>query len=230
MDKEIYIKRLFDIFEKHKRKSNIAQIGGFRPTGEKYRSKMGGSFLMKTDEEWPSYNGNLLHSILQINIDELPYKPVLFNEIKIITIFIDLEDFPFDKEHGNGWLIRTYKDLNDLQLRENPIEKTIKSFEINWHLNELAVPDLDYLNALNDISFLDNADIDISEIEMDYQNCIKTKIGGWPSVIQHLLGMDDDSFVIQIGSEEKVHLNWVDSGNVYIGFEENEWKLECQFF
>ena len=57
-----------------------------------------------------------------------------------------------------------------------------------------------------------------------------TKIGGWPDIIQHQLEMNPKNMVFQIGSEDKAGLNWIDGGNVYIGFEEGEWKIECQFY
>lgn len=79
-------------------------------------------------------------------------------------------------------------------------------------------------------------------MEEDFNNNVKrTKIGGWASNIQHEqwwgynVHPASPKFCMQINSEEKVHLNWVDSGTVYIargtsvGHEE-EWFVDIQFY
>ena len=68
----------------------------------------------------------------------------------------------------------------------------------------------------------------------DYTECYSGhKIGGYPCYIQS--GVDFGNgyeFMIQIASDEKAHLNIIDSGNLYLAknSQSGDWKLYCDFY
>ena len=127
--------------------------------------------------------------------------------------------------------MRFYKTLDGLVKKSNPNKKSkLKSFEINWKLSEDEVPHFEDAEGLVDLGLFNQLENSGDLFYDQISNHEFTKIGGWPSLIQHSLDMEPENMIFQIGSEDKVHLNWVDGGNVYIGFEDDEWKLECQFF
>jgi hypothetical protein len=56
-----------------------------------------------------------------------------------------------------------------------------------------------------------------------------TKVGGYPTEIQHSVGLDD--FVFQVGSEEKPRWMWADNGIGYFFRDAaGVWRFSCQFY
>ena len=230
-NREAIIQNTFKSLDTSLKSAAIAQIGGFRPSEDPLTSRFSGDFVMKEGEDWPVYNGNPLQSFLQVNIAELPFVPEALQGLALMTVFVDQEDIPFDQPNGNGWLIRTYKDLEGLAPRKNPVEGSwIKPFEIRWSLSEEEGPQWEDAWEVTDLKEF-NALEDSTDLFYDrYENHAFTKIGGWPNLIQHELDMGPENFIFQIGSEEKANWNWVDSGNAYFGKVNGEWVFECQFY
>ena len=54
------------------------------------------------------------------------------------------------------------------------------------------------------------------------------KIGGHPSYIQD--APEDEDFVFQITSDEKLKLNIVDGGNLYFSYKNGNWHLYWDFY
>ena len=146
-----------------------------------------------------------------------------------------VKDFSFDKPNGEGWLLRAYKSLDDLVPLEKPdVSFAIKPFPIRWEQGDKEGPNWEDARGVVDGDTLgeffvleDDEDLYYSR----YQNSDRTKLGGWPALIQHELQMKQDEFLFQVGSEEKAHWIWVDSGVGYFGLDDSgDWKFECQFF
>ena len=63
----------------------------------------------------------------------------------------------------------------------------------------------------------------------DFNRYRGTKVGGFPTEIQHGVGIEE--FVFQVGSEEKVNWMWADNGIGYFHrSSEGEWRFSCQFY
>ncbi len=96
----------------------LGEIGGDRPERDnRATSWWGGNFLGAEDEEVPvcKRSGRSMHPVLQIRMDELPETPSGFEGLALLNIWMDLQSDTFwGARNGDGFLIRTYKDLKDL--------------------------------------------------------------------------------------------------------------------
>ncbi|MDH4203036.1 MAG: DUF1963 domain-containing protein [Phycisphaerae bacterium] len=230
--KDEIISNTFAILDANLRKASIAQIGGFRPPDDSLCSWFGDVFVCKEGEEWPQWDrvvgkkGVYLTPLGQFNLTEAPYVPEKLKQFKMITVFIDDDYLPFDKAHGHGWIVRAYKSLEDLVPLEKPdVDFEIKPFPMKWELVENEGPswedawgitDLTEYNLVADSEFYDR-----------YQNSEKTKLGGYPALIQGELRFGINDFVFQIGTEEKAGWYWGDCGIGYFGLNDiGEWLFE----
>ncbi|MHC5082636.1 MAG: DUF1963 domain-containing protein [Planctomycetota bacterium] len=226
--------RFYSEVDKHLRQPSIAQIGGFRPSDEPATSWFGNVLLAAPGQTWPEHKGKPLCPLIQINLNEVPLKPSRLNNFELITVFMD-KDIPFDTPNGQRWLVRAYESLDGLVSLEKPAgEFPIKAFPIRWEKGESEGPGFEDLSEIIDSEIV--KDFNVLEGDDDlyysrYQNTERTKLGGWPSLVQHELKMEIDDFMFQVGSEEKGHWNWIDSGTGYFGLDSSgHWKFECQFF
>ena len=167
---------------------------------------------MLPEEEWPQWKGDFLDPILQINTSELPIVPLPLQNIKLLCIYVDLKNFLDDPTLKQSCQVRTYSDVAALTPKTLPKQEIIKSFEINW-----------ILNMEENRGLTEGTPVKFS----DPNNQYRTKVGGWPGIIQHELEMEIENFVLQIGSEEKAKLNWVDGGVLYLGYKDEEWYFEA---
>jgi uncharacterized protein YwqG len=81
----------------------------------------------------------------------------------------------------------------------------------------------------------DDPDREDSDDESDPDHVYATKLGGYPSNLQHAVEWPDDAFefVLQIDREAKVGLMWADRGIVYVGRDISDrarWAVSCQFY
>jgi len=66
-----------------------------------------------------------------------------------------------------------------------------------------------------------------SEFYDRYENSEKTKLGGFPALIQGELSFGLEKFVFQIGTEEKAGWYWGDCGIGYFGLDDaGKWLFE----
>lgn len=230
-NREEIIANVFFQLDQNLKSAAIATIGGSRPTGDVFKSRFSGSFVMGKDEDWPVYNGKPMQALLQINVKELPFVPVPLRDYAFITVFCVEDEYFFHRKEGNGWIIRTYANNVDLEVRTNPISNSgIKSFEIQWDLSANEGPNWEdawtvvNLNEFNELN--DSGDLFYDR----YNNNERTKVGGWPALIQSELEMKAENFVFQIGSEPKANFNIGDGGTIYIGLIDGEWVGESQCY
>jgi len=229
--REAVIRQTFQRLDESLRKASIAKIGGFRPSGNPLTTKFSGDVVMAPDENWPVFEGKALQSFLQVNISELPYVPHELRDVELMTVFVMEEEIPFDRPHGEGWAIRTYKDVEKLQPRKNPIVGSgIKPAEIRWSLVDNEAPHWEDAWSVADLSDFNQLEDSTDLFYDNYSNHAFTKVGGWPSLVQGELSMGTNDFVFQIGSEEKANWSWLDAGTVYFGIKNGQWTFECQFY
>jgi len=113
----------------------VGAVGGFCPPEDPLCSWFGNVLVCKEGEEWPSWKHPVslktvfLTPLAQFNLTEAPYVPEKLKRFKMITVFIDAEELPFDRLHGEGWAVRAYESLEDLvPLKRPDVEFETKAF------------------------------------------------------------------------------------------------------
>ena len=212
------------------RPSSIAQIGGFRPPEDKITSWFGGPAVGVKGEVLPTYNGRDMFSLLQVKVKELPFVPDEIKNLEFIVVFINREEIPFDKPHGDGWEIREYSSTEDLILLPASNEASVvKDYPIKWVQVEDDTPDWENASELIDLSPINEMAGAEDKFFEQYNRYPGTKFGGYPKCIQHEANLE--GFVFQIGSEEKPNWLWADNGIGYFNKNKNGvWVFECQFY
>lgn len=212
-------------------------IGGFRPPESSDASWFGKVMLALPKEKWPYSNGNPMIPLAQINVDDLPFRTKGLENIAFISLFIDSKQLPTDTpSNGEGWLIRSYKDISALVEVESPLyESHIKPFPMRAVIVEHDYPCLDDMPC--------EIPEDIEDRYYDiYENVGGFKLGGWPSLIQSEIFWAPNNehpakpeYIFQIDSEPKANWGWGHGGVGYFGRgteknHENEWTLEWQCY
>jgi hypothetical protein len=220
-------KQTLEKLKHFQRPASIATLGWFRPPEDPITSWFGRGVGLPT-EETPMWQGNPLFPLLQIRMSELPYVPEALQSLELLVLFFPMggRNYPFDKPHGEGWLIREYQSLeglvplpeipapyNPLPIRWSRVEDDTPGWEDAWDLLDLS--------AVND-------DDEASQLFYDFSTYPQTKLGSYPFEVQHGVGLEN--FVFQVGSEEKARWQWVDRGIAYFfRTPEGEWRWDCQF-
>ena len=217
-----------ELLKSHLRRAALAQIGGFRPP-EDLRTSWFGRGVCLPGEALPSYKGKDMFPLLQINVSELPFIPAELSNTQLLIVFHSREEHPFDKPHGEGWMIREYESLNDLvPLPKSSEPEMVRPFPIKWSLIEDDAPGWEDAWSLLDLSPVNDEEAS-SAFFHRFNRYSGTKVGGFPYEIQHGVGLED--FVFQIGSEEKPGWVWVDDGVAYYFKKpDGTWRWDCQFY
>lgn len=224
-------------FENKIKKSAIRfQVGGFRPSESTTASWIGKVTVAKDGETWPESNGKPMIPICQLNLAELSKRPDNLKDIELITLFVDSENLPDDQPNGEGWLIRTYSNINELKEIEIPmVDFTIKPFQLKPENLEKDFPCFEDCPEEIPEGFDDNY-YDL------FPNQEGIKIAGWPTLVQSEIFWApfnqhpaEPEFVFQIDSVEKANWCWGDNGVAYIGRGtkpdyKNEWTFSWQCY
>ncbi|MCE5186046.1 MAG: DUF1963 domain-containing protein [Planctomycetaceae bacterium] len=212
------------------RKASAAQVGGFRPPEGMLTSWFGNVLVCREGESWPKWKPvakpeTFLTPLAQFNLTEAPFVPEKLRQFKLITVFMD-EELPYDKPHGHGWLIRGYETLEGLVPIERPqVKFNIKPFPIRWELLENEGPSWEDAWSITNLTEFN--EVTDHEFNDRYHNSERTKLGGYPALIQAELSFGLNNFAFQIGTEEKAHWGWGDGGIGYFGLNDNgEWLFE----
>ncbi|MBW1656658.1 DUF1963 domain-containing protein [Flavobacterium quisquiliarum] len=220
------------------KKATAFIAGGFKPTNSVNESWIGRVYLYNEDEEIPKdNNGKLMIPLFQLCFENLPYVPEILKETKIITVFIS-EDYPMDlNKNGNNWVLREYKSRDRIVFKDlknessfiNPFPLSNKLIDEDFPVwEDLNIPDdiIDKINELEDSGELDS-------YHYSFENSHGHKIGGYASYCQSGIYYGEDyEFVFQISSDQKAHLNIIDSGNFYFAknSKTGEWLYYCDFY
>ncbi len=222
------IEDTFGKLDKCLKRASIAQIGGFRPPNDP-RASWFAKGVGLPDEPLPIYKREPMFPLLQVNCDELPYRPKELEATRLFVVFFNRVEIPFNKPHGDGWVIREYQDLESLVPLPDSRPERVRPFPITWTLKEDEGPNWEDAWGLVDLTPINESEEASHQFFDRYHNHSGTKIGGYPSAIQH--GAVCGTFVFQIGSEEKPNWMWADNGIAYFGKSPNgEWRFSCQFY
>ena len=228
---EIFAKVFADI-DKNLREVCMLEVGGFRPSDDPKSSWFGNVLVAKEEEVWPEWKGKPLAPLVQFNLTEAKFVPERLRQFKLITVFIDEEDLPFDRPMGEGWLVRGYESFEGLVPLKRPIaEFEIKPFPIRWEAATKEGPDFSLAGKFTDLSEFDLFEETEEMYLKRYCSSERSKLGGYPATIQDELDFGMENFVFQISTEEKAHFMWGDAGIGYFGLDKNgQWLFEWQCF
>lgn len=219
------------------RKETKFLTGGFKPTNAINESWIGRVYLYKEDEEIPTdKNGELMIPLAQLCLDDLPFIPTALQQSKVLTIFISKE-LPMDLiENGEGWLIREYRKTDTLVVKDLVNKNSIlKAFPLKPQMLDEDYPVWDGGGIPEELEEKILELEDDGEIE-SYQDVAPNvdghKIGGYPSFHQSGIDFGENfEFLVQIDSDEKIKLNIVDGGSIYLAKHAvtNAWRYYCDF-
>ncbi len=212
------------------RKASISQIGGFRLPENKITSWFGGSGAGLEGEALPQHKGKDMFCLLQVKVSELPYVPPELESTGFLVVFFNRDEIPFDKPHGEGWLIREYKSFDGLRpLPSSNEPEMVKEFPIKWNLVEDDAPGWENAWEIVNMTPISETEGASDRFFYEYNRYTNTKFGGFPYEIQR--GAELEGYVFQIGSEEKPRWMWADNGVAYFNKTKNgEWSFDCQFY
>lgn len=222
------IKETFAALERIARPVSIAQIGGFRPPEDPLTSW----FLRgvrRADEADVLFNGEPLIPLLQVRVSELTFVPPALEGIALLVVYMNHKVIPYDRAHGDGWMVREYRSLEGLVPCNARLPKGPKALPIKWLGSEPEVPTRDHAQAIIDLDALDDSE-SASERFDKLPHHEHTKVGGYPSGIQHVVENVDD-YVLQIGSERKPPWVWAHDGIATFGRDaDGRWSFACQCY
>lgn len=220
---------LFEEIENIGKRPVIAHIGGFRPEND-IISSFGGGFYLKSDMEWPSDDDGFMLPVIQIAVSEVPQGQSIFGDTKLVQIFINSKRIPAgSSKNGDGWLLKEYKDMNDLILVETPTGSEVyKHFQIKWSTYEgIDTPCWEEAWNYFDLTEINESEELSNRFFDEFERYIYTKIGGYAAFVQSPCRRPDE-YVFQISSEVKPRFMVGDNGKLYVckSKETNEWYLE----
>ena len=215
----------------------LGEIRGGRPDKDnRATSWWGGNFLGAQNEDVPVCNrsGRRMHPVLQIRIDELPEIPAKLKGLALLNIWMDLKSNTFWRaRNGDGFLIRTYKDLKDLvPLGVGFQESTeLPNFPVYWRECVLEQPSWEDMSVevptnvacapADDWFFKSKY---LSDRYYELRSKYSVKIGGWPTWIQGSDWPKDAQFIFQVDSTDKGKL-YLGDGSFYIFQTTDGWEI-----
>lgn len=208
-----------------RRPASVAQIGGFRPPDDPITSWMIKGVGLQ-GERPPTWNGLEMLPLLQVRIDELPVVPPALHGVAMLVVFINRATIPFDKPHGEGWLVREYASLDGL-VPMPAGDVPYRPFPIAWDKVEDDMPGWEDAWELVDLTPINYDETASSRFFSEFNRYDGTKFGGYPVEIQHGAGVGD--FVFQIDSDPKSGWSWAGDGVAHFHRAEGkDWRFSCQ--
>ena len=169
--------------------------------------------------------------LVQLNLTEASHIPKRLKEYEMITVFIDYEFPPINLDEEKAIEIRLYKSIKELvPLVNRPnFDFCIRPFPLKWQPVSKEGPDYFTAKDMADMSDFEIFEDSVEIFEKRYPCSEKTKLGGYPALIQGELNFGNENYLFQIGSEENASWMWGDCGIAYFGLDVNgrllfEWQ------
>ena len=208
-----------------RRPASVATIGGFRPSDDPLKSWIIRGCQLP-EEPIPLWNGDELFPLLQVRIEELPVVPASLRDAAMLVVYMNRSTIPFNRPHGEGWLIREYASLDrliSLPARDVPY----RPFPISWREVDDDMPGWEDADEVMDLTPIRLDEAASDRFTYDFNRYNGTKFGGYPVCIQHSAGTED--FVFQIDSDGKSGWNWAGDGIAHFHRSDSEgWRFSCQ--
>lgn len=223
----------------------MIHVGGFRPPEDQLASWFGKVLWMGRHEYWPLHENKPMWPLMQLNLRESPFVPPALRAHEFMTVFVGTNEL-FANENGNGWCLRTYKSIDELIQVEAPRHNSeVRPFPIRFELVEADISEYDAL-VLEEMGLPLEDAVNFDERFGDYYELIGgpaeyTKLGGWPSTLQHgvyYVGepntpptTEEYEFVMQIDAEPKAKWYWPGQGRAYLGVNgSGDWMIQVQMW
>lgn len=209
------------------RPAAIAEVGGFRPPTDPTCSWFCRAVGLP-GEGLPTWRGEPMFPLLQLRMSELPIVPDALRGIELLVLFHNTREHPFDATHGEGWLIREYGSTQAL-VPLPQLDVPYRPFPVRWTLVADDCPGWEDAWSLVDLKAVNEDGAASHSFFHDLNRYPSTKVGGFPTEVQHGVGLDD--YVFQVASEEKVGWMWADNGfGYFFRNSAGEWRWSCQFY
>ena len=207
----------------------VLQVGGFRPTGDATASHIGLSPVMRADEGWPiDLAGQPMQFIAQLNVAQAPWRPAALADVALLQLFVG-ERFIESGSAAGTYAIRTYANLGGLAAREQPPFRDDPWIQRGAQAQWLALQD-DHPCYDDGAMVLPEGMDDFPEEALG-ECSDSTQLGGYARSLQHQVqffaaenrdgrwahSSNEPDYVLQIGSDPEVGLNWIDGGISYLG-------------
>ena len=122
------------------RPASLARLHG-EPTNQ-FASHLGGVSVLGAGEAWPSYRGEPMVGVVQVNLSECPFVPMELRDVDLLCLWIaaDRGDdliAPDWRPNGDGWTVRAYR-RSDVRPAVGPSLYQMRPHGVEW----LAIDDL----------------------------------------------------------------------------------------
>lgn len=201
------------------------------PSSELLGSYFGSVKVGLPEEAWPEYEQRPMLGVLQLNLEDLVYRPPGTEDIRFLTLFIDTESYP---DNEGSWVLRTYKTSSKLKSLDGP------NHELKAHKVSLGPPAL-----IEDYPCFEDLEEEVEDELWDtfsekYPTARGVKLGGWPSLVQSEISWAplnrhpaEPRYVFQVDSLQEARWQWGHDGCAYLGRgttkgRQNEWVFEWQ--
>lgn len=220
---EKYNMSVFDQIKSRKRICSFANATQQTQSMDAPTSGYGGVFWGRSDEKWPTSNGEALLPVLSVRVDELPYYPVHLEGIALINLFVHEEMMlggATDEE-----VIRVYKTLDGLQPLKALKSEQVPFFQIDWELREDYPGPGDIASIwVDEFAAYDEFDALKDEAKAKIPHHYGTKVGGWPNHLQdNIISDDDEPFVLQL--DETSIYSFLDGGMGYLVIQDGDFWI-----
>ena len=172
--------------------------------------------------------------LLQLNLDELVFRPPGSEDIRLLTLFVDSKTYPEDDTNGSTWQVRTYSSTSKLV----PLSAPTVDFKVR------ALP-LGPPALVEDYPCFEDLEEEVEDrlwevFKEQHETANGIKLGGWPSLIQSEIFWVPQGkhpakpqYVLQIDSMPEAGWHWGHGGCAYIGRgtkkgHQDEWTLDWQ--
>ena len=235
---------LADLIAAIGRPASVARIARGRPEPVAVESTLSGVHLALAGEDWPlDDDGEPMAGLAQLNLIDAPFRPPELDGIAFVTIFVGRDDDTLvvpAGPSGDGWLLRTYASLDNLDHFAVPRGGNAgRPRRLAWQ-QVWDLPAYEDLVNLVDTDVLDRL-LGGREVEDAIGSPESgTKLGGWPTLLQSEIEWPGGSdpgrvpvFCLQVDSAEHADLNLWDGGVLHVGCVPGDgppiWVADAQF-
>ncbi len=174
---------------------------------------------------------------LWIRIDELPAVPTSLIGLAAIQLFLPQDDeMPGEGENGDGWVVREYTSLTDLQPLPTPAdEDTTPITLLSWTLHEECPQYGDVeeaLSQLDDVAAMSEEELEeflefLGTLPTSLSPDSHTKVGGYAADIQGAMGVQGFAFQISL-VDHVLPIDWLEYGIAAFHRSAGVWRCTTQ--
>src|SRR5215213_1190714 len=211
-----------------RRTAAVGRIVATALSDDAYQSCLGRISAIGRGEAWPSHAGRPMSALAQLNLSESSFVPAALAGFAFVSVWLaeDSDGYlivPDERSNGDGWEVRAYRALAELEPTDGPGLDGITPSQLEWQIVD-DYPDWEDLVEAVDYDRLQEL-LEGGESE-DVVGASQngTKLGGWPSLVQSEISWAPNgehpiapTYCLQIDTEQRVGLNLWDNGVLHLG-------------